>query len=109
MSTAELVEDAGLMGHIDAKMYGTIVTSHHQQRYIKLCDNETDIRYAAAYLKLLTDAWQPSYENIANSPGILGSLYNMGIGNPYSNPEPNDFGNHVAKVYDKMKELLGIE
>ena len=33
----------------------------------------------------------------------------MGIGNPYSNPEPNDFGNHVAKVYDKMKELLGIE
>uniref|UniRef100_UPI003A94FBDB hypothetical protein n=1 Tax=Ruminococcus sp. TaxID=41978 RepID=UPI003A94FBDB len=38
MSTAELVEDAGLMGHIDAKMYGTIVTSHHQQRYIKLCD-----------------------------------------------------------------------
>ena len=109
MSTAESVEDAGLMEPIDAKMYGIIVTSYHQQRYVKLCDNETNIRYAAAYLKLLTDAWKPSYENIAKSPSILGTLYNIGIGTPHSNPEPNDFGNHVAEVYDKMKELLGIE
>ena len=58
---------------------------------------------------LLTDARQPSYENTAQSPSILGTLYNIGVGNPHSNPEPNDFDNHVAKVYDKMKELLGIE
>ena len=109
MSTAESVEEAGLMERIDAEVYGFVVISHHKLRYARLCDNETNIRYAAAYLKQLTDAWQPSYENVAKSPSILGTLYNIGVGNPHSNPEPNDFGNHVAKVYDKMKELLGIE
>lgn len=109
MTTAESVEEAGLMERIDAEVYGFVVISHHKLRYARLCDNKTNIRYAAAYLKQLTDAWQPSYKNIAKSPSILGTLYNIGIGNPHSDPEPNDFGNDVAKVYDKMKELLGIE
>ena len=109
MSTAKSVEEAGLMESIDAEVYGFVVISHHKLRYVRLCDNKTNIRYAAAYLKQLTDAWKPFYKTIAKSPAILGTLYNIGVGTPHSNPRSNKFGDRVAEEYNKMKELLGIE
>ena len=109
MSTAESVENDGYMERTEMlyNWMGIIVTEH-QIRCAKLSDNETNVRYAAAYLKQLTKAWEPSYKSIAKDPAILGTLYNIGVGTPHKNPEPNDFGRFVRDHYDRMKKLLNV-
>ena len=110
MSTAKSVEDDGLIEKsTQTVLHGVIVEKTEiQQRYERLTDNKTNIRYAAAYLRQLTNEWQPSYKRISQSPSILGTLYNIGVGTPHGNPKPNNFGRVVGKAYSKMKQLLGL-
>lgn len=109
MSTALSVEEDGLMERTTMQYNKLgVVATENQLRWSKLCDNQTNIRYAAAYLRQLTDAWKPKYDVIEKSPSILGTLYNIGVGKPHSEPKPTNFGRKVGEVYKKMKGLLGL-
>lgn len=73
----------------------------------KLEDNETNIRYVAAYLRYWIDEWSDVLD-ISNMPDILATLFNVGVHAkaPNSHPTANNFGKSVAFIYDYLKKVL---
>ena len=114
ISTAMFVEDKGYMPLTLAidMLYAPMpdYISREYQMIHKLLNNATNINYAAAYLRYFQDTWVGAYPNIANDPGILGTLYNRGhqTTSPNSSPGTNWFGNYVNQHYNAMGYLLGL-
>ena len=112
ISTAIGVEDAGyIKPKTEAyETQGNGKTVSRQEAIAeKLKEPETCIRYAAAYLQQIQDAWKSEYPEIDGRTGILATLYNIGIKNPHSNPYPNAFGIFAYDNYYHMQDLLGIK
>jgi len=78
------------------------VSSSPQELINKLANDDTNIQYAAAYLKLMEVRWHNAGFSIKERPDILGTLYSAGLFHndgterlPNSNPQPNEFGSIV--------------
>lgn len=117
MSTAELLEELGYVdetkaeeGGWDIPFVGFVHGTTTMAREKRLEDNEKNILYVAAYIKLIEDTWKKVFSQISTRPDIIGTLYNQGhdFTSPHSNPGSNDFGKYVLKNYNKMGGLLGI-
>lgn len=87
---------------------------------ITLEDNETNIQYAAAYIKYQNSMWEEEYPEIWQDVAIQATIYNLGheklkdgwliekLGilfagfkeqrEPHANPESNDFGKFVEDL-----------
>ena len=70
----------------------------------KLTNDSLNIYYAAAYLRIMQSYWEKAGFPIDNLPGIIGTLYSMGlfyrdgkIRKPNKNPQPNEFGKLVLR------------
>jgi len=100
------------------KTKGTLRLNRFQVIATMLNSNDSvSINYAAAYLAYFQDTWAGAYPNIANDPGVLGTLYNNGpyvpgtniLTPPHSNPKPSlEFGVPVQQYYNTMAYLLGV-
>jgi hypothetical protein len=85
-----------------------VVATARQNLIIKLMNDKINIDYAAAYLAYHQDTWREAYPNIANNPGVLGTLYNIREKTPHSNPQVSkEFGIPVQNHYNAMGFLLG--
>ena len=76
-----------------------------------LQDPETNIMYAAAYLKYIQDVWKQAYPEIDGRTAILSTLFNIGVYGKkgiHSVPQPNDFGRFARNNYFHINRLLGI-
>lgn len=51
-------------------------------------------------------AWEWAYPDIYRDTAITATLYNQGVGNPKSNPEPNEFGKFIRDNYDYINEIF---
>ena len=109
VSTARTLESTG---YIERSTSTTFLTDTVKDPYaysvsMKLMDNETNIRYAGAYLKYIEDDWKDEYPVIAEDPYILSTIYNQGNRRPpHDSPEPNPFGAYAGDNYDYMNYLL---
>jgi hypothetical protein len=71
----------------------------------KITDDSLNIRYAAAYLRMMLSRWAKAGHPIDDRPDILGTLYSTGLyyddgseRKPNKNPESNAFGDRVRKA-----------
>ena len=124
ISTAEKVENNGYISKttntiaskymytipiIGKQVYSTDVISRKDNIYNKLKDNETCVRYAAAYIAMIQDIWKDAYSEIDGRTAIIATLYNVGENGkkgPNANPKSNEFGDFAKENYYYMKELL---
>jgi len=70
----------------------------------KLMDEQLNIFYAAAYLRMMQTRWAKAGYPIDKRPDILGTLYSTGLYNndgterqPNPNPKANEFGKKVLE------------
>lgn len=116
ISVAKLMEDEGYMPRIEAKDYvwkipiiGVINGTETMAREKALENPETNIMYAAAYLKYYQDRWGNQFPQISKRVDILATLYNQGeIRPPHSSPGSNSFGDFAKSNYAYVKKLLNI-
>lgn len=117
LETAKFLEEKGYITPTNANeggwnipFIGMVHGTEDMAREKRLENNATNAMYVAAYIKYFQDTWKKEYPNIANSPSILGSLYNLGHEQtePNAKPQPNDFGSFVGDNYELMGELLGV-
>ena len=109
ISTAKMLEEEGYMPRITVS--DNERKTENAKRIEALNDPQTNIRYAAAYLKYIQDIWKDVYPEIDGRTAILATLYNTGAygeEGPRSNPKPNDFGRYAKGKYYDVVELLGI-
>lgn len=81
MSTAKLLEELGYVdetkaeeGGWDIPFVGFVHGTTTMAREKRLEDNETNILYVAAYIKLIEDTWKKEFPQISNRPDIMGTL-----------------------------------
>lgn len=107
METAEFLEEMGYVtktsateGGWDLPFLGVVNGSTTMAREKRLENDRTNIMYVAAYIRYFEDTWQSEYPSIADSPDILGTLYNIGheITRPNSNPRSNNFLRIMSKI-----------
>jgi len=116
ISTAKFLEEQGYMPKITRENggwktpFGTINGTEQMAREKALEDPQTNIRYAAAYLKYFQDTWSSDFPAIDKRADILAQLYNLGHEqtSPHSAPQPSKFGVYAGGSYEHMKDLLGI-
>ncbi|MBE7021177.1 MAG: lytic transglycosylase domain-containing protein [Ruminococcaceae bacterium] len=114
LSTAKDMEDLGYMPKIESSKDGSLSSfiglDENIQRVEALSNPETNIMYAAAYLKYFQDIWEKAFPEIDGRTAILATLYNLGhkITSPNSNPKPNDFGRFARNNYFHVNRLLGL-
>ncbi len=88
---------------------GYVIGSYNAAVTTRLENDKQNIKYVAAYLSYLQNAWKKAYPKITNDPGVLATLYNIGVGKPHSNPKPSaDFGKLVEEAYDEIAYILLI-
>lgn len=79
---------------------------------MKLQNDKTNIRYAAAYLSYIQDLWKSEYPEIDGRTAILATLYNIGENGGKrginSTPQSTPFGDFAKENYYYMKHLLGL-
>ncbi len=116
ISTAMKLEDAGYIEKTNYNEWhgNNVVNNRRKGITLKLQDDKTNIRYAAAYLKYITDLWKPVYPEIDGRTAIMATLYNIGEYGTRekginASPESNDFGDYAKYNYYKAMGLLGIE
>ena len=70
----------------------------------KLKNDSLNILYAAAYLRVIQTFWNKRGFSIDDEPGIIGSLYQLGLFYPNGNvrephfyPKANEFGKKVKE------------
>ena len=109
ISTAKMLEEEGYMPKITVAENER--KTENAKRIEALNDPETNIRYAAAYLKYFQDRWKEVYPEIDGRTAILASLYNLGEENtsPNSSPKPNPFGEDAKSHYYYVRELLDLK
>jgi hypothetical protein len=113
ISTAKMLEDAGYMPKTESyKIYANrIVVNREETIADKLMNNQTNVRYAAAYLAYWQDQWKDVYPEIAERTAILATLYNLGerANEPNSNLQSIPFGDFAEENYSHMRSLLGLD
>ncbi|KAA3618550.1 MAG: hypothetical protein D8M58_21440 [Calditrichaeota bacterium] len=79
----------------------------------KLSNDGLNIYYAAAYLRIMQSFWEKSGYSIDKKPGILGTLYSIGLFHnngkprkPHTNPMANWFGREVIKSIFLLKHVF---
>ena len=113
ISTAVKIENAG---YIEKTVYyewhtNSAVENQRAGVVYKLQNDETNIRYATAYLSYIQDIWKESYPEIDGRTAILATLYNIseyGSHGVNSNPSSNEFGSFAKENY-YMRKLLGLD
>lgn len=82
----------------------------------KLSIDSLNIYYAAAYLRIVQNFWKLAGHNIDEKPGILGTLYSIGlydqnghVRKPNSNPKLNNFGKKVLIIVKLFYSMLFID
>lgn len=119
LKTARFLEEQGLVEKIPKKENS--LTSFHsyainmrwddyQMRILRLQDPVWNIKYVAAYLHYLQNLRKGKFPTITSRPDILATCYNIGRDKEehvHSNPQPNDYGRDVEKIYPRMKQLMG--
>ncbi|MCL2400645.1 MAG: DUF4157 domain-containing protein [Defluviitaleaceae bacterium] len=117
VNTARRMEEAGLMPEItryhggwNLPFGGFLHGTETMARSVALQDPQTNTMYAAALMRYYTDRWESEYPGIANSPGVLATLFNQGeLNPPHCSPVPNSFGEHAYMNYLRMYGLLDLE
>ena len=88
---------------------GHVVGTYNYAVARRLENAYQNIKYVAAYLAFLQDQWKKAYPNIYNDPGVLSTLYNIGVGSPHGSPKPSeDFGRIVESVYEELLYILWV-
>jgi len=113
LSTAKRMEDLGYMPQIKSSADGSLASflkaDINTKRVKALQDPETNIKYAAAYLKYFQDRWKEVYPEIDGRTAILATLFNQDEKkSPHRTPQPNDFGRFARNNYFHINRLLGI-
>lgn len=85
---------------------GLVAGSYEYALACRLENDEQNITYVAAYIAYIQEVWRDSGIDISEKPEILATLYNIGIGEPKANPQPNDFGSFVYEHYDEIEIIL---
>lgn len=130
VSTAKLLQEKGYMPYGKEPTWIEQLCGISKETTIafSLEDNETNIYYAAAYLKYIIEEWSSEYPKIKEDIAIQATLYNLGhekiknnfldkiLGTlfegfkepriPHPSPSPNEFGDYVLGKYDLMPSLL---
>ena len=131
VSTARMLQENGYMDPVEKPNFieKCLGIDENAQIAITLEDNETNIQYAAAYIKYQNSMWEEEYPEIWQDVAIQATIYNLGheklkdgwliekLGilfagfkeqrEPHANPESNDFGKFVEDSYSLMEQLLG--
>lgn len=109
--TARFLEEKGYIGATssdEVSIFGLHMHTTTMAREKRLENNEINSLYAAAYLRYFVNEWSADFPTVAVRPDILGTLFNLGHGGkPHANPQPNDFGEDVLRLYPLMVSLLG--
>lgn len=86
------------------------VSKSPNELIVKLKVDSINIFYAAAYLKIITSYWKKAGFSIDEKPGIIGTLYSIGLfgvdgkpRKPYAYPKANWFG---KKVKDSLSKFI---
>jgi hypothetical protein len=66
--------------------------------YDYLIQSGHNIRFAAAFLRYVTDLWA-SHINLTERPEILATLYSLGYGNPKRDPKPTKRGTQIIEEF----------
>ena len=101
-----MLENAGYIEKSEGYFIG--ISDYYPAQLVvvgRLCGNEENINYVAAYLRYFIDAWS-KYRNLNYLPEILATLYNIGDRTPHLYPEANDFGDYASSVYGHLYEIL---
>ena len=116
VSTAKLLEDKGYMPKTRAEeggwslpIFGFVSGTITMARSKKLKDDATNIKYVAAYIKLIQNTWEKEYPAIVNDPKIVWTLYNtgyLGKNGPHSKPKGGALSDYAMKSYEEMGCLL---
>ncbi len=110
VSTAIMLDDKGYIEKTNSYTFDFIFSFEVKRERVvasKLTDDETNIRYVAAYLKYWQDTWAPT-KDISGRIDILTTLYNLGVNAkaPNKNPQPGDFGKYYLEHEVKIRALL---
>lgn len=116
VSTAKLLEDKGYMPKTRAEeggwslpIFGFVSGTITMARSKKLKDDATNIKYVAAYIKLIQNTWEKEYPAIVNDSKIVWTLYNtgyLGKNGPHSKPKGGALSDYAMKSYEEMGCLL---
>ncbi|MDI1433205.1 PAAR domain-containing protein [Polyangium sorediatum] len=112
IATARFLEEQGYItptSSDEVEFFGMNFHTTNMAREKRLEVNSINTLYAAAYMRYFINEWSTEFPLVAARPDILGTLYNLGHEktSPHGNPQVNDFGEDVLRLYPLMASLLG--